>query len=227
MKRSPPDGKEMQRMERLRKVRTDFLNGITSRTELSIRHGISLAMATQDVKKIMNDLRQQYKEDGLYEAELLQERVTKVYQKAVVGFERSRTDKEKVRIAYEKEKCEECNGSGFDSDEDWCGSCEGRGFVIVEKQVREVTGQAGDPNMLRVQLDCLKELARLKGLVPVGKESLINTQINVGVELPGVDLGKVSDDDLLKAVSLLQVEIEPSVEKDVIDVESKSAEEDR
>ncbi len=97
--------------------------------------------------------------------------------------------------------------------------CDGEGKVVNEVVVREIRGQPGDPAFLKIQLDCIREITRLKGLYPVGKEGKSQLQINIGTEIPRVDLSKVPKDNLLEVMRLLQAGQQEQT--DVIDVESR------
>ena len=215
-------------------VRTDILNGLTSRTELSTRHGVSSVQMGYDIRRVMLELRKGYEKDGLYESEVIQERMNTVYAKAVVGFERSKKDDEKVRTSYERKDCPDCRGTGMEGgnedSEEWCGRCEGMGKIVDEVVMREVKGQAGDSSFLRVMLDVQREIARLKGLHPQGAKEAAMVRINMAsqtqIQIPGVDLSKVSDEKLLEVLRLLQVSKQSQVEVDTIDVESRILEDD-
>ena len=220
MRRRIPTQAQIEVMKRRDNIRRDILNGIESRTALAVRYGKSLPVISEDVKAIMLDIRKQYEENGLVEAEVIQERVNSVYSKAADGFERSRQDEEKIKISYERNKCPDCSGTGLEEGSDeWCFSCDGEGVIVDEVITREIRGQAGDSAFLRVQLDCLKELARLKGLVAVSRDERNAVQININTM--GVDLSNVSNANLLEALKFLQP---PSRNGDqqTLDVESSS-----
>ena len=215
----------IQAMKRRAKVRIDLLNGIENRTELANKYGVEVVTITKDIQAIMLSIRKQFVEDGIYESELIQQRMVKVYAESVNGFERSQRNAEKIKTTYEIRPCIKCGSSGTiinnDGEEQQCNKCNGEKEVVVEIVTREVKGQSGDPTFLKVQLDCLKEIARLKGLYLASRRDTIN--INIGASIPGVDLSKVSNNNILEALALLQTNKQIE-NKDTINVDSRKVE---
>lgn len=215
--------KTVAMLERRRAVRTDLLNGVVNRADLAARHGVSVPTISIDIKEILYAMRRQYEEEGRFESEFIQEKLNHVYQKATKAFERSQQEAEKIRTEYVKRRCPDCNGTGMEGgdedSEEWCERCEGGGIVVDEVVTREVRGQSGDANFLRVQIDCLKELSKLKGVYPITKreeKGIVNMNV---IQIPGVDLSQVPSEKLLEAMKVLQVASKS--DQDVIDVEKR------
>jgi len=127
---------------------------------------------------------------------------------STVGYQRSQQNAETIRTEYEKVKCEACK-EGMLEDGSWCELCGGEGEKIVENQVRTVKGQAGDSSFLMQRSIAAKEIARLHGIDKKnGKSDPPNTVINQAVILNvdgvKVDVGRMSGEDRLQLLALLE-----------------------
>jgi hypothetical protein len=207
-------------------VRRDFFNGITSYTDLANRHGISGATVTKYIKAIMREVVWEDNETGKEQFVLAERRLMSIYSKAVDAFERSRKNAEEISTQYIPKPCPDCKGVGFEggdkSTERWCVTCDGDGKIMTEIVTKKVKGQAGDANFLRVQLDCIREINRIRGHYPKSyADGTNNTHLHLH-QAPTMDLSNVPEDVLLKALEAMdQLKRPPQIDPLQIDVESK------
>lgn len=83
------------------------------------------------------------------------------------AWERSKQNAEEISTEYIPKKCPECSGTGFEAGtENWCNNCKGKGEVLIEKVIRRIKGQVGDPQFLRLFKDLAETAAKWDGVVP-------------------------------------------------------------
>jgi len=191
-------------IERRRKVRDDYLNGIWSQQELAIRHGVTIGTICTDLAVIRPELKIADPEEAKIHKDMQERRLNNILANAVSGYQRSRQDAEEITIAYERRKCRSCNGTGWqDANEEsgeWCENCNGDGERVVEVMTRRVKGQAGDSSFLRTQLEVVKEINRINGNYPERTKKVEHKHVHAQI-----DLSRASSEDLLAAMEIVDV----------------------
>ena len=165
---------QIAKINRRAKVRQDMLNGLTNQSALAVRHGVSQFTAHLDVHAILAEMNEEQKELGKQEQIITLHRLEDNIREASNAWERSKENKEEVRIEYQKRKCKDCNGTGMENDNDdtndsWCTTCNGNGYYTEELVTRKQVGQAGDPRFLAERRECFKMKCYLLGLKPENK----------------------------------------------------------
>ena len=195
----------VQAAERRKRIAEDWINGLRQQNALAVRHGVSEATISLDLRKIFDNWRKE--DEMIAECKVDLPAVLRVFDEvqrlAMDGFKRSQQNREKVRVEYKRIKCPECKGTGWqDGDpatEEWCGECDGDGEKTVEDITREYTGQAGDPTFLRVVSDAVREQSKLKGLYPEKKQE--PPMINVFTS--NIDITQATAEQVLEAKILM------------------------
>jgi len=229
--RTPSKNKQTVAMLKRRAlIRDDFLNGMST-DDLATRHGVSKMTIARYLKAILKEMAWEDKEQGVEKLILTERRLMTVFSKAADSFERSKKDATETSTQYKPKTCPACEGSGRKGAKRLCRMCEGEGRIFAETTTKKVKGQSGDANFLRVQLDCLKEVNRIRGHYPKEYADGTNNRHLHIHQGPTIDLSNVSDDVLLKAletVDLLRNPLTTEVAETVkvsqqlaIDVESK------
>lgn len=213
--------RDLEVIKRMEKVREDVLvRRITNHRVLAARHNLSVSTISKYIKRIKTEASEQFHKRGWDITSMSWLSLNDVIQKCQAGFERSKKEKVKIRTEYQREKCKYCKGNGIVKEDDFeeeCDNCEGNGFVTVEIVTEERTGQAGDPRFLNLIKDCVKEQCKLAGIYPKNGEG-----ININMIAPSVDLSKISDDDVLDALSKIQSKVLPNSsndDEDILDVD--------
>jgi len=211
------------KLKRKALMRDDFLNGMSA-DELAARHGVSFMTATRYIKELLKDMAWEDKELGVERLALTERRLLTVYSKAAASFERSRQDSEEYITQYRPDECPVCGGTGRRvKTKKLCSKCEGEGRIFTEVTTKKVKGQAGDANFLRVQLDCLKEVNRIRGHYPKEYADGTNNRHLHIHQGPIIDLSNVSDDVLLRALEAVDLLKQPLA----IDVDSREVIEEK
>jgi len=188
------------RIKRKANVRRDFLNGIVDIQELSARHGIKAPTLSNYLKEIRQEIWEEDKEVAREEFEITNRRLMGVFANAVDSYQRSKKDSEEITTEYKPKSCEICKGTGM-KDGEWCDACDGDGTVLVEVVTRKIKGQAGDSSHLRIQLDVLREVNRIRGHYPKEyKDGVGNTNLFIQQNNNTIDLSGVPDKDVLRAL---------------------------
>ena len=179
--------------------------GIRSRRELAIRHGVTMQVVTLDLKAYWKEVKEEYRKEAVENAMVMERVLYYVYQQAIDSWERSKKNAEEITTSYDRVKCKLCDGTGFKPGTTvWCDECEGEGISIIERVTRREKGQAGDPAILRVALDSMKEIGKIQGIkIPDQSGVIPNVNQFFGNNL--IDLSGLSDDDLLDAVEGIRV----------------------
>lgn len=149
-------------------MRSYVENGITNEKELAKRHGCSVSTIVKDLEYVADRLRTKNLMETKVQQGLALARTEHTFQLATAGYIRSRKDEIEIRTEYKRERCQDCQGTGFKSgkrDEGpWCESCQGTGKLEVEYVTKRVKGKAGDPTFLRIRNDCVRTMAKLQGI---------------------------------------------------------------
>jgi hypothetical protein len=180
------------------------------------------------IKEILSDIAYEDREQAQYQFQMAEQRLLQVYAKASDAFERSKKNNETITTSYTPRTCSACKGTGMLNGDpetgEWCNNCDGNGKVIIETVNRRVQGQAGDPNFLRIQCDCIKEINRIRGHY---KENNTHLHIHQNNEL-NIDLTKVPDELLLQALNTIDTLKQQARQGQIetIDVESTPKQQD-
>lgn len=217
---------------RRRSVERDYIAGLVSITDLAVRYGVSISTISNDLKAIFYSWKEQ-EEEQLEELRKPIDRthavraLTEVWRLAGQGFKRSQQNKEQITTEYKQVECEDCKGTGWkDGDEnsgEWCPTCDGDKTKTVEQVTVKRTGQAGDPAFLRVGVDAIREVARLKALYPE-KPAGGNNQIDLNVYNLSVDPNDTDPDDIFQAKMLVARMGKAGAKRAIIDARSESSE---
>jgi len=208
-------------LERRKRVRRDWLNGVVIQEELAARHNVSQPTIHRDLCMILEQMRAEDSQLALVEKRTQQQRLMRVVMKAADGYERSRLDSEEVTETVTPEICPDCKGSGWqDADErtgEWCELCGGSGRIEVRVVQRRVKGKAGDPSFLKTQLETLKEINRISGLHPQKtKQGDHHDHSHVHNQ---IDLTNATTEDLLQLKKLASRMNQKTIDVEVVDVE--------
>jgi RecJ-like exonuclease len=122
------------------------------------------------------------------------------YACAVDSYEQSKLDAKTVTTSTSVRTCTVCKGTGTQKDNE-CDVCSGEGTVEYTETRKTIRGQAGDPNHLRVQVDCLKEINRIRGHHQHDKQT-VNVFAKAEQVIVGVDLSGAREDDMLDALDV-------------------------
>jgi len=123
----------------------------------------------------------------------------RIARESINAFEKSQQNVEEISTVYTPKPCPDCKGTGFANEIDWCVACEGKGTVMTEVVTKKVKGQAGDSSFLRVFNECIKEIAKLEGLV-VKEPLVVKGQItHQHVSTLNINWDRVPNDALLEA----------------------------
>jgi DnaJ-class molecular chaperone len=153
-----------------------------------------------------------------------------VYRQASDGYERSKQDAEEISTVYTPKNCEACGGTGYrvrDKKKKVCSVCKGEGFTLAENVTRKVKGQAGDPQFLRIKIEVMRELNKMKGhYSDSGRLGSGNTFVNIKGDVDMELVSRMDEKTLIKAMELLDEikENKPQEEEEPIDVEVKKIE---
>jgi len=155
----------------------DIAKAVTIRKRRSaIRDMILMSVPPEDMKvrlgcsqaTISNEIQAVFEQWALEDAASTKKKIARrvrqlelAAREAYDGFQRSKNNTETVQTAYERKPCRDCGGTG---NKGKCKRCQGTGEILIENVTRRVTGQAGDPTLLRVYMDSIKEAARIQGL---------------------------------------------------------------
>jgi hypothetical protein len=189
---------QLRKLERKAAVRRDFLNGIVSYQELADRHQISYQTIYGYIQEIRQEIRQEYKRAGETEIGVIEQRLVSTYACAVDSYEKSKLDAETITTSTSVRTCMVCRGTGIRKD-DPCDVCNGDGSVSYTETRKTIRGQSGDPNHLRVQVDVLKEINRIRGHHQHDKQT-VNVFAQAENVIVGIDLSKADDDSMLDAL---------------------------
>lgn len=215
---SPKKGMSPQTMERRRQVLQLMLSGVKGLEEIAVRVGSKTQTIIGDVKYIRNQVRRE--EARYYSTEIAMRcrQLDDTMRRALESYEVSRRPEETINTQYVDVPCPKCEGTGKRGSGK-CKACDGVGYRTEEHVTRKVRGQAGDAAHLRVAVECIDKIARLRGLYPSKSN---NDGTRKGLEESQEMLGDVPSDVLLNARlavgRLLEYRRRPA---DVIDVEVK------
>jgi hypothetical protein len=217
-----PQRRVLRKQKRKSKVRKDFINGIVNTNQLAKIHNVSTQTISIYLREIRDELHSDFLKAGAAELAAAEARLLNVFATAVDGYERSKEESITVTTSTQSAKCRECKGTGS-VDDGQCIFCEGSGVIESTETKRRIQGQAGDPNMLRVQVDCVKEINRIRGH---GKEDKRTVNVFATAEkvMASVDLSRINEGDMLDALDVmdrLTGNTAPSADSDdVVDVET-------
>lgn len=161
-----PEKRDAARAITIRKRRSNIrdlmLMGIST-VDIAVRLGCSQPTVSNDIQAI-------FEQWALEDAETTKQKIARRVRQlelsareAYDGFQRSKNNIETIQTAYERKPCRDCVGKGKQGNR-VCKICQGTGEILIENVTRRVTGQAGDPTLLRVYMDSIKEAARIQGL---------------------------------------------------------------
>jgi len=188
-------------LERRRKVRDLVLQGVFQE-DIAVRLGVCEATITNDVKAIyakwMDDDKAATKEKIARRVRQLELSAREAYN----SFQASKNNVETVQTTYDRETCKTCEGTGRKGAKP-CKVCEGTGIKLIENITRRQTGQAGDPSLLRVYVESIKEASRLQGLYAYIKARYAKKKdgqpvVNVMVGNGSIDWSRVPDEKILQ-----------------------------
>lgn len=202
----------MEVAERRRRIEKDYISGLVSGQELAIRYGVSASTISNDLKAIFEKWREAIEE----RTEELRKPIdrthailalTEVYRLSGEGFRRSQQNKQEIKTEYRRVKCEDCKGTGWEGGEEssgeWCNTCDGDGERMIELVTTKETGQAGDPAFLRVGVDAIREVARLRALYPERPDARQGRVISLNLYETKIDINAADPDDILTAKMIL------------------------
>ena len=130
---------------------------------------------------------------------------------------RSRNPTEQVRKETKEIVWPNCNGTKY-KDNNVCETCSGKGIIQQTKETLITVGKTGDPNLLRMRHEAVKEMAKLLNLYPDN-----NSNINISGTLVHEHteaLQKVPTDQLMQLLTDYDRLLQESKEAVTINVEA-------
>ena len=165
---------QVRKLEIKRKLRYEYLlKNNRDINELSKLVGVTPQTIRLYLSEIHQQLKERHETEEEHDFHLLREGIEQTIQLATEEYLRSRQDEQQERIEEKEIVCPMCQGTQY-KDNIPCKTCNATGLIIQKKITRSVRGKTGDPNLLRMRLESLKEYGKLLGIYPDS-----NTNINV------------------------------------------------
>ena len=162
------------RFNRIMKMYEDVCNGLTNQVEFSRRYGITPAQVTIDMKYVWALFNHELNADLDQSRGVAIARLERVILESSAAWERSKKNKEMVKVEYRPVSCRSCKGTGMaggsPESEEWCEECEGEGEIETEIVTRSTSGQAGDASFLRERTLAIQLLAKIQGVISGTRE---------------------------------------------------------
>ena len=199
----------LRKIRRKNGVRRDILNGITNYEELARRNGVAYGTIGTYIREIAAEMEIEDQDTFEMMVSLQERRLLTVFSTAHRSFLRSQQNAEQLTTVSKRFRCARCGGLGKTlktSDNGrkqkvTCPRCKGTGKVRVDTVTKVIKGQSGDASFLRVQVDCVREINRIRGLLAKEKrEGSKHLHIHQQAK---TDLSKVPDDVLIKALETI------------------------
>ena len=214
---------KMEKQARRNVVRQDMLNGMTNQNNLAARHGVGQATIHHDIKAILIQMKEEDEERAMAQRSIAIGRLEDVVREATVAFEKSKQNKEEVRIEYKKRICNDCDGTGMEDgnaiSEKWCETCEGLGTTVQEHITKKVTGTAGDSSFLKEKREAVKQQAYILGLIQKGDRHIHEHAGDTTV----INVENISPDKILEAMQVLEnlaSEVKNNLPNSIIEVKA-------
>ena len=209
---------QVRKLEIKRKLRYYYLlKNRRDINELSKIVGVTPSTVRMYLSEILTSLKERHDEEEEHDYHLIRESFEKTIQLATDEYLRSRKDEEQERIEEKETICPNCNGTQY-KDESQCEVCNGKGSIIQKKKTKIRRGKTGDPNLLRMRHEAVKEMAKLLNLYPDS-----NTNLNISGTLVHEHteaLQKVPTDQLMQLLTDYDRLLQESKEAVTINVEA-------
>jgi hypothetical protein len=200
------NARDIAKLEQLFRLEELVLRGEQSNEKLAIRLGIPVQIVEQDMVVIRarwqtrTGTLEQKRAESIAWAEAAALNVWN-------QWEVSKQNQETITTAYEDRLCKDCKGTGWEDGKEasgkWCMTCKGDGFKTVEVVTRKVTGQAGDPSLLREYREFKRLAGYYRGIDAKLKKKEGNQGQNNVVVVPTMNFSGAGDDELLEAKKML------------------------